>query len=229
MSRPDEAEPRDLPTYGLLEAAQYLGVPASTLRVWSMGQGYPTRKGPRHAGALFPIAGKKPPTLSFWNLVELYVLASMRRQHGVSLQSVRRALRYVEQELSVARPLITQAFLTDGKDLFLQRYAKLVNVSAAGQLSIHMADSLARIEADPKGMAMRLYPWHLRPSEPKVVEIDPRRAFGRLVLTGTGIPTVSIAERFRAGESTGSLAQDYGLTQDQVEAAIRWEQRGAAA
>ena len=230
MPKHPETDARDLPTYGIREAAHYLGVPASTLRVWAVGQTYPTRReGPKLARPLFPIARKKPPTLSFWNLVELYLLASIRRRHGVPLQSVRRALRYVEQQMQEPRPLITQAFLTDGKDLFIERYTQLVNVSETGQLSLLLARCLQRIEADPEGFATRLYPWYLQPDEPRVVEIDPRRAFGRLVLAGTGIPTESIAERFRAGESTGSLVEDYRLTQDQVEAAIRWEHRGEAA
>lgn len=37
-----------------------------------------------------------------------------------------------------------------------------------------------------------------------MVKIDPRRAFGKLVVAGTGIPTVVIAERLRVGDTLGT-------------------------
>jgi len=38
-----------------------------------------------------------------------------------------------------------------------------------------------------------------------------------------GVGTEIIASRFRAGESVTALANDYGLTWQGVEAALRWE------
>ena len=58
---------------------------------------------------------------------------------------------------------------------------------------------------------------------PRLVVIDPRVAFGRPTLSGTGVTTLSIAERFDAGESIEALAVDYGRTRDEVEEAIRCE------
>ncbi len=230
MPKRTETDLRDAPAYGIREAAHYLGVPVSTIRVWAVGRRYPTqRQGPKTARPLFSIADAQPPTLSFWNLVELYVLACMRRQHGVPLPSVRRALHFVQKELSVQRPLIEQTFLTDGKDLFIERYTQLVNASDAGQLTLLLTQSLQRIEADAQGLASKLYPWRLKPDEPRSVEIDPQRAFGRLIVTGTGIPTAALAERFRGGDSVEALANDYDLSREQIEAAIRWEHRGEAA
>jgi len=102
-------DPRDVPTYGIREAASYMRLPPTTLREWVTG---PAR--------VIPLAGGRPPLLSFWNLVEAYVLASLRRGHQVPLQRVRKALRFVERELDTARPLIEQEFLTDGLDLFVE-------------------------------------------------------------------------------------------------------------
>ncbi|MDP3769093.1 MAG: DUF433 domain-containing protein, partial [Dehalococcoidia bacterium] len=58
---------------------------------------------------------------------------------------------------------------------------------------------------------------------PRLVVIDPRVGFGRPVLAGTGVTTLSIAERFDAGESIEDLAADYGRPPAEIEEAIRCE------
>ncbi len=198
----------------MAEAAQYLLLPPATLRDWVAGRDHVIRPA-RIGGTL----------LSFWNLVEAYVLSSLRRRHGVPLQRVRKALRYVERELDLARPLIEQDFLTDGINLFVEKYGKLINASKQGQTEMRelLEASLERVDRDPKGLAARLFPWSREPDEPRGVEIDPRRAFGKLVLTGTGVPTAIIAERMRAGESIHHLARDYRLPSEKIETAVRWE------
>ena len=84
---------------------------------------------------------------------------------------------------------------------------------------------LRRIERDPHGIPIRLYPFTRDPEadEPRAVVIDPRISFGRPVLAGTGIATVIVAERFNAGESMEDLAVDYGRGRSDIEEAIRCE------
>jgi len=53
--------------------------------------------------------------------------------------------------------------------------------------------------------------------------IDPRVAFGRPVIAGSGIPTAEVAERFNAGESINDLARDYERAPADIEEAIRCE------
>jgi uncharacterized protein (DUF433 family) len=217
-------DPRAVPRYGASEAAHYLALPKSTVRAWTLGQ----------AGRMNRVirpATRAPLMLSFWNLVEVYVLASMRRRHGLKMRKVRGALAYVSRELGKERPLIEQAFLTDGVDLFIERYAELVNTSKPQQriLKSMLEGSLQRIARDDRGVALKLYPWLNEPDEPKYLELDVRRAGGRLVIARTGIPTDIVAGRFRAGESVADLAGDYNLDRSQVEAALRWEQSARAA
>jgi uncharacterized protein (DUF433 family) len=76
---------------------------------------------------------------------------------------------------------------------------------------------------------VRFYPWLNEPNEVRAVEIDPTRAFGRLVLAGTGIPTQAIAERFEEGDDIDVLARDFELDVAKVQQALRWEQRAARA
>jgi uncharacterized protein (DUF433 family) len=137
----------------------------------------------------------------------------------------------LSKELDVTRPLLDQQFLTDGVDLFVDRYSRLINVSASGQHALRevLKGSLHRIERDEAGAALRVYPWLDEPGEPRHVELSPARAFGRLVVANTTIPTESLAERFRAGDSVDLLAEGYHLERAQVEAALRWEQCALAA
>jgi uncharacterized protein (DUF433 family) len=76
---------------------------------------------------------------------------------------------------------------------------------------------------------VRFYPWLNEPTEVRAVEIDPDRAFGRLVLVGTGIPTQAIAERFAEGDDVDVLARDFELDEAKIQEALRWEQRTARA
>ncbi|MEE9256893.1 MAG: DUF433 domain-containing protein, partial [bacterium] len=65
--------------------------------------------------------------------------------------------------------------------------------------------------------------------EPKTVVIDPKVSFGRPVLVGTGIPTLVIAERCKAGESIEELAEDYRRSTSEIVEAIRCELQVEAA
>lgn len=230
--RRDHRDPRDLPNYGISEAARSLALPTSTVRVWATGLPYTTRNGDaRRMKPLIRPAATSPLMLSFWNVVEVYVLASMRRHHAISMPRVRRALDFVSTRLDVGRPLLEEQFLTDGVDLFVDRYSELINVSARGQQAMRdvLKGSLRRIARDKAGGALSVYPWLREPAEPRFVELNPARAFGRLVIAETTIPTGALAERFRAGDSVDLLAEDYHLEKAQIEAALRWEQCGLAA
>lgn len=218
---------RDQPIYSLADVAHFMAIPATTVRLWSIGQ----KSRAKFSRPLIKVAQIDPPTLSFWNLVEVYVLASIRRQHDVPMQKVRPALKYTSEELGKLRPLIEEDFLTDGVHLFVERMAALVNVSQGGQMIMREAltGSLKRIDRDPKGLAQRVYPWWKTPNDPRHIQIDPLRAFGRPVVTGTGVPTSEIADRFRAGDSISHLAQDFQMDPELIETALRWEAIAEAA
>lgn len=217
-------DPRDAPSYTLPLAARIVGLPVSTLRSWIHGRPYPTATGIRHAPSL--IEAVSPDYLSFTNLVEAYVLAAMRREHGVRLDKVRSALSYVERELSVARPLAREEFKTDGVDLFVERFGKLLNASRAGQVGIREAltGRLERVEYERRGRAVRLFPLSRASSsgeQPRNIVIDPCLGFGRPVIAGTGIRAADVADRFRAGDSAAKLAKDYEVAVELIEDALR--------
>lgn len=221
-------DPRQAPAYSAAEAAHYLYVPVATLRSWSFGRTYPTASGKRFFEPVITLPDAKLRLLSFTNLVEAHVLSAVRRK-GVSLPNVREAIDHLQSHYGIDHPLADVRFKTDGLSLFIEILGQLVNVSMRGQTVIReiMEAHLERVEHDEQGLAARLFPFtrvgSAGLSQPRTVVIDPRIAFGRPVLVGTGIPTAVLADRYKAGESMQELAEDYECGRDLIEEAIRCE------
>ena len=221
-------DPRHLPMYTLPDAAHYTGVLKATLRTWVLGRSYPTEEGAKFSPPIIQLPDERQVLLSFINLVECHVLAAIRKEHHVTLPKVRTALDYVVEHYQTQHPLAYQVFQTNGVDLFVEKFGQLINVNRSGQLAMrHLLEAhLKRIEHDPQGLALRLYPFLTRTHDdeaPKVIVIDPRISFGRAVLAGTSIPTAMLAERWKAGDSIEELAEDYGRDKRDIEKAIRCE------
>jgi uncharacterized protein (DUF433 family) len=220
-------DPREIPAYTFRDASKYLDIPLATLRSWIFGRHYPTKTGSQFFRPIFSLTEKRRPLLSFTNLVEAHVLNALRKDHKIDLKKVRRALEYVKQSFGLERPLVDQRFETDGIDVFIDYYGKLVNVSQDGQLGMRaiLKTYLSRVEHDPSGRAARLYPFMRADGkrENRSVVIDPYVSFGKPSIAGTGISTSIIAGRFNAGESVIGIADDYGRQTFEIEEAIRYE------
>jgi uncharacterized protein (DUF433 family) len=225
-------KPGGAPTYLISEAAHYLCLPATTVRSWITGNQYQTKHGTRRSPPLAVAADPRRLLLSFLNLVELHVISSVCRVHGVKPKPVRRAIDYLGKTFHSDHPLLQRKMLTDGKSLFIERYGQYVNISQDGQLQMKSALEayLKRIEWDASGLPIRLYPFTCDTIErsPHLVVIDPKIRSGKPCIAGTGIPTGIISERHRAGDSIALLAEDYGRSPEEIEEAIRYESRTAA-
>ncbi|MDJ1184372.1 DUF433 domain-containing protein [Roseofilum casamattae] len=222
-------DPREIPNYSAGDAARYLNIPVSTIRSWTVGSRYRVTQGHRKFEPVIVTKHRKPLRLTFINLIEIHVLRAIRQHHKINLGKVRTALDYIDKEFKILYPLAHQIFLTDGVDLFIERYGQLINASEQRQMSLKSAIKahLERIEPDDKGLAIKLFPFtrNEERDNPRIVAIDPRIAFGRMVIAGTGITTDIIAERFWAGDSYEQLASDYECDLEKIEEAIRCESR----
>lgn len=212
--------------YGLSQAAHYLGLSETTLRQWVLGRPYEVRTGEEFSPPLIKLPDPDKPVLSFLNLVEAYVLASLRRKHRIKMRKIRLALSYLEDELGSEHPLATEQLESAGGSLFIKKYGQLIDLPESGQTAIKevLRPYLQRIEHDATGLAERFYPVR-KPADafaPKVVVIDPEISFGRPTIAGRGVSVVALVDRFRAGESMADLADDYDLTTQQIEEAIRY-------
>jgi uncharacterized protein (DUF433 family) len=218
---------RRIPIYSIQDAASYLRIPASTIRSWTIGHRYPVKSGSNFFAPLIEISQSKPYLLSFTNLVEIHVLRAIRQHHKIQLNRVRNALDFIDERFQVAHPLATQAFSTDGVDLFIDRYGELIQASQLerNQLKLAINTHLERIEPDDSGLAIKLYPFTRSHEEnnPRIVVVDSRIAFGRLTIDGTGIATSILKERYAAGDSIDELAMDYDCNRLWIEEAIRCE------
>jgi uncharacterized protein (DUF433 family) len=229
-------DPREIPAYTTLEAARYLRIPERTLFNWAFGYTYRTgsQAAPRHISALVKVANTDRHLLSFLNLAELHVLDALRRVHRIRMRRIRQTILYLGREFNTDQPLIHREMWTDGLNVFINHYGHLVNASQEGQLAMRqlVEAHLQRIERDPEGVAARLFPFTRKRQpavtgqmveEPRIIAMDPQVAFGRPVIAGSRIPTVEVAERFKAGESLTDLANDFRRSLNEIEDAVRIE------
>jgi uncharacterized protein (DUF433 family) len=229
-------DPRDIPTYSLVEAAHYLQIPKATLASWIRGRYYPTKTGPRrHSEPIIVRPDQDLPLLSFTNLVEAHVLDAIRYLHRVPLKNVRSAVSYLRQASGSSHPLADYWFQLKGVDLIVHTEGLVVNATKQGQLEMRavIRAYLERVARDPKGAAESLYPYLTRhpkkvEDQPKLVRIDPRISFGKPILVGVGVPTAVIADRYDAGETVDALARDYGCEVSEIEDALEYELQQAA-
>jgi uncharacterized protein (DUF433 family) len=224
-------DPIQAPAYTFADAAHLVRIPRSTVRAWCRGQGLPSDGGKR---TFEPVIVSDDPTgshVSFRNLVEIHVLVAIRRQYRISLQNTRRAVTFMREHLGGDHPLASHRMLTDGKDLLVREGSQLLNVSRSGQVEMDIVSAfLDRIEFDRRGALLRLYPFTTSSfaEAARVVVVDPRVQFGRPCVSGTGVPTDVVLERFLAGEPIGDIAADYDVERELVEGAIRFERASAA-
>ncbi len=228
-------DPKEMPIYGISQAANYLKIPLPTLRTWIRGRNYPVGQDGeiRFSTPVIKLPKSNLPMLSFMNLVEAHVLKGIRKAENIPFYKVRETIEFVEKQLQSKHPLADYQFYTDGVDLFIDHLDQLVTVSKRGQLAIREVIKiyLKRIDRNPDKTPIRLFPFLKRDAEktePKVISINPLVSFGRPVIVGTGVPTEIVAERFHAGDSLKELMEDYGTTEENVLEAIRYEYKKAA-
>lgn len=94
--------------------------------------------------------------------------------------------------------------------------------SESRELIERVAVHQSRIEMKD-GDPVLLYPFSrdISKDAPRIVSIDPEIRFGQPAVKG--VPTDVLAERWRGGDSSVELADDYNLSIEEVEEALRFE------
>jgi uncharacterized protein (DUF433 family) len=217
----------EIPNYTLEEAARYLHVPLSTMHYWVIGN--------EQAAPLTTIYSRRPLLLSFKNLVECFVLESLRLAHGISLRRIRRDVEELRREKTSKYPLADYQLSTRGKTIYLEDETEhgttLVSLSRGGQQAFDFLHPwLKRVERNTEGIAQRLFPFTRRefltsPAKaPQVVVIDPSVSFGMPVLIDSRISTAFLLSRKKGGATIPQMAADYGRSEAEIEEAIKLEQ-----
>lgn len=210
---------REHPRYSILEAAEYLHIPASTLKAWIRGQRYrDSRTGKiREFKPLIEAADSKNRLLSFYNLAEAHILRSTT-ERDIPLRSVRSALEYVRATSRSTHPLLTEKFSTYGKSVFVKHLGQTVNATKHGQVAMAeiLEQYLRRLDWDEKGMPIQIFPILTTR-----LAINPLLSSGKPVLKGTGVMVSILHDRKKGGESITEIAKDYGIEPFEIEEAIK--------
>ncbi len=210
---------RFLATYQVAEAARFLRMHPGTLRTWLKGSG------------LFGLPEAPRIQLSFLNLVEAHVLSALRGRFGLSMQRIRIALNELQHQWPDAEyPLATEEFFTDGKYLIVEKLGQLFNLNRGSQIEVGelIQIYLHRIDRDEIG-PVRLHPFTIDPrlnwqrANRRPVLISPYVSFGRPSITGVGVATEVVCDRFVAGDTISEMCKDYRLTPVQIEEVLRYE------
>lgn len=207
-----------IPNYRIREAARYAHLSSQTVANWHSKPGANRRStlSTKESGA----------ALSYLQLIEVAVVASFRKS-GVSLKKIKAAREYLAKQLEAEFPFASYRFKTDGKELWMD-YAQfeakagdktLLAASRGGQLA--WTDIIGRLhefdyESD-EGLAIR---WHVAGRDESVV-IDPRIQFGAPSVEG--VATWAFRGRWEAGETLDDIADDFGVANLDVLAALSFE------
>jgi uncharacterized protein (DUF433 family) len=223
-------DPREVPAYSFADAGRLLTVNPSTVRNWA--------KGHKHFKPVLTVPSDGPvDAVSFFNLIETFVLDELRRRHHFSLQELRPYITYMKETFPDAMYPLAQVDLFVSNNNLFGRFATspLVNISRGGQLALEevLRDLLERVEKSPSGEGIvKLFPFITKQRvihSPRVVEVNPRVRFGRPVIAGTGVPTAVVAQRFAGGDSIAKLAGEYDRTPEEIEQVIQYESARHAA
>jgi uncharacterized protein (DUF433 family) len=226
----------EMPRYSTAMASRLAGLTAARVSRWLRGYEYTwtTGDGEEHRKRQTPIVGRKGPPeesyASFLDLMDLLIAKELLRK-GLPLQRLRRALSEV-QHIIGERHFAQEKFLTDGDKLFfrLRRQKGLIlELLAGGQLAL--APIIEQLAEEVTFDSITGYAIRWRPKEAGgLVLLDPLISFGQPVLTERRIPTYALWDQF-VGENRDleKVADWFGINTDEVLAAVRYEERLAAA
>lgn len=207
-------------TRGLLnvsDASRYLGIARSTLQGW-------TSKGESGPPLLHTLASRpRQASVTFIALTEAHVLQALSTA-GVRPQKIRPALKRLQREFGRDHVLVAPELATDGIDV-LWDFSRspegegLIE-GATGQRVMReiVEDYLQYVTRDEDGYPCLM---GLKTFLPTRAVIDPWRAFGQPVFENSGTRVGDVAAMLRAGEDPGVVADELGVTSDEVRAAAR--------
>lgn len=160
-------------------------------------------------------------SVPFIALVEAYVLRAMRKELRFSTKRIRDAVTALREELDTPYALASKRLVSDGIDLFVQYSDDELARVGDRQMPVRefITDYLRYIDWGDTDYAARLR----LPRFPDVapVIIDPRFSWGDPVVERTKVPVQAVVDLWRAGEPIDVVAENYGLTDVEVEAICR--------
>jgi uncharacterized protein (DUF433 family) len=205
--------------YNLPEAARLTRLRPQRVREWFTG-----RSGARKAvfrSDYQAVQGDR--AISFLDLVELFV-AGQLRDHGVSLQALRKVHKSLEMDLDTRHPFCRREILSDGKNVFVlgldeKGTEEMVEVLSRQRVFVEiLLPFLKKIDYDSATQLARK--WFIT----EQVVLDPMICLGKPIVERVGIATGILAAAFQANnQDAGVVADWYGVQARDVLAAVNFE------
>lgn len=211
------------PLFTPTEVAQYLRIPQPTVYNW-LGEG-----DAEHA-LVHKVAGQTRghASVPFIALVEAYVLRALRELQ-LKKSQIRAAAEDVRREFNTPYALASKRIATDGIDIFIHHVDDdLVRAGDQQRPMREIIDEHLRYiswDASKDGFATQLRLRQFPDIAPVI--IDPRFGWGAPIVERTKVPVRAVIDLFSAGESIDTVADEYGLTHDEVEAICQVALRAA--
>lgn len=213
--------------FSISDAAHLLNVSPASVRGWLNGYSGTA------AGPVIDRDFEGTRAVSFLDLMELRFIAFFRDQK-ISMKTLRHASQRAREDWNVSHPLALSSakYVTDRKKIFAVS-AEDTGDAKAFDLATGQHEMWLTIERsvekgvtfDPKTHLATL--WKPRPGEFPGVIIDPRIAFGKPVVEGTGVPTETLYRQWRAEGFADRVADWYDVPEAAVKTAIEYELRAA--
>jgi uncharacterized protein (DUF433 family) len=210
--------------YGFSEAARLTGLPSARLRSWFFSQS-DFRK-PVLTPDYQPVQGSY--AISFLDLIDARV-ASALKETGLSTQKVRRIYGELQEMLSERHPFAREELLHDGANVWVKVSGKLGEerfieiLKRQHGIPIVVKSFLKTLSYD--GRTSRAFEWNVG----KGVAVNPDFCFGKPATIKSRRPTRILADAYAAnGEDESVVAAWYGVDEQEVRDAVRFEGRQAA-
>lgn len=212
--------------YTPAEAERLLGVPSAKISRWLRGH---SANGRQYARLWAPQVDLNDGRtyLGFRDLMEIRVAAAFIA-HGVSAQRVRAAIELAREVYGYERPLSTDRFRTDGKDIFLRvienerdgvEHERLLNTFRRQYAFAEIIDpSLRGVDFDDRGQPLLWWPQGRRGR----IVVDPSRSFGQPIDEVSSVPTATLAAAARV-EGVSAAARAFDVPQASVNRAVAYE------
>lgn len=200
------------------DAARFLGMHSSTFQRWARG----SANTPPILDVLPGEPGKA--TVPFAAMAEAHVVQALH-QAGVRPQKIRPALRRLQREFGVEYALIAPNLATDGVEVLWD-----FSQSAEGSGLIE-ARTGQRVMRDIIRDYLQYLTWsegeryprmlRLRSCLPSNVVIDPERAFGQPIFSGSRTRVADVIGMYTAGDEPEVIADELGVEVTDVRTAVR--------
>lgn len=162
--------------------------------------------------------------ITFEDLVSMRVIAALRAA-GVTWPKIYRAEDWLREHTGKPRPFATELLWTERSEVFAEFQKRLIAASRHGQLAMDILRTyLIPVHGLTFGEEQVAISWGPR----EAILLHPLIQFGAPCIRGTRIPTRAVWGMVKAGDSMERLARSYGITAEEVRAAISWEDSLAA-